>query len=339
MADPAANLDEIRALLSQLPGPDFAAGTAAAARQAQLTKPAGSLGRLEELAIWMATWQAKHPPRLDQPRTLVFAANHGVAARGVSAYPAAVTAQMVQNFIAGGAAVNQLCRVFDAGLKVYEMNLDRPSGDIVAEPAMSEEECARAMAYGMMAVEPGIDALALGEMGIGNTTAAAALCAGLFGGAAELWTGPGTGVAGAALEAKRAVVAQAVARHRPAAGDAFDMLRRLGGLEFAAIAGAVMAARLGRVPVLLDGFASTAAAAVLFAADPRALDHCVVAHRSAEPGHLRLIEQIGQRPLFDFGMRLGEASGATLGFGVLRAAVACHTGMATFAEAGVSGPS
>jgi len=185
MADPVANLDEIRALLSQLPGPDLAAGTAAAARQAQLTKPAGSLGRLEELAIWLATWQARHPPRLDQPRTLVFAANHGVAARGVSAYPAAVTAQMVQNFVAGGAAVNQLCRVFDAGLKVYEMNLDKPTGDIVAEPAMSEEECAKAMAYGMMAVEPGIDALALGEMGIGNTTAAAALCAGLFGGAAE----------------------------------------------------------------------------------------------------------------------------------------------------------
>jgi nicotinate-nucleotide--dimethylbenzimidazole phosphoribosyltransferase len=270
---------------------------------------------------------------------LVFAANHGVAARGVSAYPAAVTAQMVQNFIAGGAAVNQLCRVFDAGLKVYEMNLDRPTGDIVVEPAMSEEECARGMAYGMMAVEPGIDVLALGEMGIGNTTAAAALCAGLFGGAAELWTGPGTGVAGAALEAKRAVVAEAVARHRPAAADPFDMLRRLGGLEFAAIAGAVMAARLGRVPVLLDGFASTAAAAVLFAADPRALDHCLVVHRSAEPGHQRLIEQLGQRPLFDFGMRLGEASGATLGFAVLKAAVACHTGMATFTEAGVSGPS
>src|SRR6516165_6608922 len=213
MADPVANLDEIRELLRHLPGPDLAAGTAAAARQAQLTKPAGSLGRLEELAIWLATWQARHPPRLDQPRTLVFAANHGVAARGVSAYPAAVTAQMVQNFTAGGAAVNQLCRVFDTGLKVYEMNLDTPTGDITVEPAMSEEECARAMAYGMMAVEPGIDALALGEM----------------------WTGPGTGVAGAALDAKRAAVAEAVALHRPRAGDPFDLLRRLGGLEFAAI--------------------------------------------------------------------------------------------------------
>jgi len=339
MQDAAANLDETRALMAHLPGPDLEAGTLAATRQAQLTKPSGSLGRLEELAIWLSTWQARHPPRLDHPRTLVFAGNHGVAARGVSAYPAAVTAQMVQNFIAGGAAVNQLCRIGDAGLKVYEMNLDAPTGDIVVEPAMSEAECAKAMAYGMMAVEPGIDALALGEMGIGNTTAAAALCAALFGGAAEIWTGPGTGVAGSALEAKRSAVAQAVACHRPMASDPFDMLRRLGGLEFAAIAGAVIAARRGRVPVVLDGFASTAAAAVLFAVDRHALDHCVVGHVSVEPGHRLLLERIGQRPLLDLGMRLGEASGATLAFTLLRAAVACHTGMATFAEAGVSGPS
>ena len=176
MDQPTATLDEMRALLVQLPGPDLEAGSAAAARQAELTKPAGSLGRLEELAIWLATWQARHPPRVEHPRTVVFAGNHGVAARGVSAYPASVTAQMVQNFIAGGAAVNQLCRIVDADLRVYEMNLDQPTGDIVAVPAMSEEECAKAMAYGMMSVEPGIDALAVGEMGIGNTTSAAALC-------------------------------------------------------------------------------------------------------------------------------------------------------------------
>ncbi|MGA8548858.1 MAG: nicotinate-nucleotide--dimethylbenzimidazole phosphoribosyltransferase [Stellaceae bacterium] len=338
MPEPTATLDEMRALLAHLPGPDLEAGTAAALRQAQLTKPAGSLGRLEELAVWLATWQARHPPRLDRPRTVVFAGNHGVAARGVSAYPASVTAQMVQNFIAGGAAVNQLCRVVDADLKVYEMNLDTPTGDIALGPAMREEECARAMAYGMMAVEPGIDALAVGEMGIGNTTVAAALCAGLFGGDALLWTGPGTGVAGAALDHKRRAVAAAVALHRPAAGDPFEMLRRLGGLELAAIAGAVMAARLGRVPVVLDGFTSTAAAAVLFAADPHALDHCIVAHLSAEPGHRVLLERLGQLPLFDLGMRLGEASGATLALGVLKAAAACHNGMASFAEAGVSGP-
>ncbi len=338
MDEVAANLDEMRTLLRELPGPDLAAGTAAALRQAQLTKPKGALGRLEELAVWLATWQARHPPRVDRPRTAVFAANHGVAARGVSAYPASVTAQMVRNFIAGGAAINQLCRVVDADLKVYEMNLETPTGDIVEGPALGEAECAKAMAYGMMAVEPGIDAIALGEMGIGNTTVAAALCAGLFGGDAELWTGPGTGVAGAALEAKRRVVAAAVARHRPAAKDPFDLLCRLGGREFAAIAGAVMAARLGRVPVVLDGFAATAAAAVLFAADPHALDHCLVAHLSAEPGHRHLVERLGKAPLFDLGMRLGEATGATLALTVLKAAAACHNGMATFAEAGVSGP-
>jgi nicotinate-nucleotide--dimethylbenzimidazole phosphoribosyltransferase len=338
MSDPAPLLDEMRDLIAHLPGPDLDSGSAAALRERQLTKPAGALGRLEELAGWLATWQGRHPPSLRRPRTVVFAGNHGVAARGVSAYPPAVTAQMVQNFIAGGGAVNQLCRLVDADLRVYEMNLDAPTGDIVTEPAMSEEECARAIAYGMMAVEPGIDALAIGEMGIGNTTVAAALCLALFGGTAEDWTGPGTGVAGAALDRKREAVAEAVARHRPEAGDPFDVLRRLGGLEFAAMVGAILAARMGRVPVVLDGFSAGAAAAVLYAADPRALDHCVAGHVSAEPGHRRLLQRLGMPPLLDLGMRLGEASGATLALMLLKAAAACHNDMATFAEAGVSGP-
>ncbi|HWB51667.1 MAG TPA: nicotinate-nucleotide--dimethylbenzimidazole phosphoribosyltransferase [Stellaceae bacterium] len=338
MPEMPASFAEIRALFAHLPGPDLAAGTAAALRERQLTKPAGALGRLEELAQWLATWQGHHPPRLDHPRTCVFAGNHGVAARGVSAYPAAVTAQMVQNFIAGGAAVNQLCKVFDADLRVYEMNLEAPTADFVDAPALDESDCARAVAYGMMAVEPGLDVLALGEMGIANTTSAAALCLALFGGSAEAWTGPGTGVAGAALDRKREVVAAAVARHRDAAGDPLEWLRRLGGHELAAICGAVLAARMGRVPVLLDGFACTAAAAVLHAVNPRALDHCVVAHVSAEPGHRRLLDTIGKPALFDLGMRLGEASGATLAIAVLKAAAACHNGMATFADAGVSGP-
>jgi nicotinate-nucleotide--dimethylbenzimidazole phosphoribosyltransferase len=336
MAEPAADLDEIRALVAHLPGPDLTAGSAAAEREARLTKPAGALGRLEELAAWLAAWQARHPPRIAHPRTVIFAGNHGVAAHGVSAYPAAVTAQMVQNFISGGAAVNQLCRTIDADLRVYEMNLDTPTGDIVDGPAMSEEECARAVAYGMMAVEPGIDALAVGEMGIANTTVAAALCLALFGGDAADWTGPGTGVSGAALAHKRRIVAAAVARHRDEMGDPFDVLRRLGGLEFAAMAGAILAARMGRVPVVLDGFCSAAAAAVLYAVAPRALDHCVAGHVSAEPGHRRLLERLGKPPLLDLDMRLGEASGATLALAILKAAAACHAGMATFAEAGVS---
>jgi len=333
---PVATFAEIRDILPHLPDPDREAGDAAAARQQQLTKPPGSLGRLEELAIWCATWQGRHPPRVERPRTCVFAGNHGVAARGVSAYPVEVTAQMVQNFIAGGAAVNQLCRAVDADLRIYEMALDHPTADFTTAPAMTEDECARAMAYGMMAVEPGVDLLALGEMGIANTTAAAALCCALFGGTAAEWTGPGTGVSGAVLERKIATVAAGVDRHRAALTDPLEVLRHFGGHELAAIAGAVIAARMARIPVILDGFATTAAAAVLHALDPRALDHCIVAHMSAEPGHKRLLAAIGKTPLLDLGMRLGEASGATLAIAIVKAAVACHSGMASFAEAGVS---
>lgn len=331
------SIEEIRALLSAMPAADGEAVAAAADRESQLTKPAGSLGRLEEISSWLSAWQGRHPPAVDHARVCVFAGNHGVAARGVSAFPAEVTAQMVQNFVDGGAAVNQLCQVADADLRVYEMDLDNPTGDFTAGPAMSGENCARAMAYGMMAVEPGIDLLCLGEMGIANTTSASALCNALFGGDAADWTGPGTGVAGAALAHKTAVVAEGVARHGDARNDPLELLCRLGGNELAAIAGAVLAARMGRVPVLLDGFACTAAAAVLHAAAPGALDHCLVAHCSAEPAHRRLLERLDKKPLFDLGMRLGEASGAALAIGLVRAAAACHGGMATFGEAGVSG--
>lgn len=334
---PPATLDEMRAILASFPGPDRDAGAAAQAREAQLTKPAGALGRLEEINIWMATWQAKHPPACVHPRAVVFAGNHGVAKLGVSAYPAEVTMQMVKNFVDGGAAVNQLCRAVDADLRVYEMALEQPTADFTAGPAMSEEDCATAMAYGMMAVEPGIDLLAVGEMGIANTTAAAALAAAIFGGAAADWVGPGTGIAGEGLQRKSAVVEKAVTLHRDAAKDGFDLLRRLGGREFAAMVGAIMAARMAHVPVLLDGYATCAAAATLFALDKTALDHCQVAHRSAEPGHRRLLEHLGKAPLLDLGMRLGEASGATLAIAIVKAALACHNGMATFAEAGVSG--
>ena len=194
------------------------------------------------------------------------------------------------------------------------------------------------MAYGMMAAEPGIDVLCLGEMGIGNTTSAAALSAGLFGGGGRDWAGPGTGVHGTTLDKKVAVIDEALAHHKVAiaAGDPLTVLAALGGEELAAMAGAIVAARMGRIPVLLDGFVCTAAAAVLHAADRHALDHCVVAHCSAEPGHRRLLEAIGHKPLFDLGMRLGEASAAALAIPILKAAAACHNGMATFASAGVS---
>lgn len=331
-----ASFAEIRRLLESMPGPDADAAARVRSRDAQLTKPGGSLGRLEEIAEWLAAWQGRAMPTVDHPRVSVFAGNHGVAARGVSAWPSDVTRQMVANFVAGGAAVNQLCRTFDADLRVYEMALDEPTHDFTVEPAMSEADCMRAMAYGMMAVEPGVDLLCLGEMGIGNTTSAAAVCHALFGGAAEDWTGPGTGVTGTVLANKCAVVAAGVARHKDRARDPLAVLQSLGGQELAAIAGAVIAARLAKVPVLLDGYTCTAAAAVLHAIQPSFLDHCLVAHRSAEPAHGRLLGKLGKRPLLDLDMRLGEGSGAALAIGLVKAAVACHTGMATFGEAGVS---
>ncbi|HYD98092.1 MAG TPA: nicotinate-nucleotide--dimethylbenzimidazole phosphoribosyltransferase [Alphaproteobacteria bacterium] len=337
MSDP--NLDEIRTLIRELPGPDLEAATAVVQRQRQLTKPPGSLGRLEELVEWLATWQGRKEPQLRRPRVAVFAGNHGVAAaRPVSAYPVSVTAQMVRNFIEGGAAINQLCQTYDADLRVYEMALEEPTADFTRGPAMSHGEGARAMAYGMMALEPGLDVLCLGEMGIGNSTAAAALACAAFGGEPEDWVGPGTGVDRGGLERKAAAVREALAANREALSDPLHLLCALGGHELLAICGAVLAARLAKTPVVLDGFACTAAAAVLTKADPRILDHCVVGHVSAEPGHRRLLERIGKRPLLDFGMRLGEGTGAALIIPLLRGALACHDGMATFGDAGVSGP-
>lgn len=334
----AASFDEIRALLPELPGPDLESGTAAAQRQRQLTKPAGSLGRLEEIAEWLATWQGRHPPRMERPRTAVFAGNHGVAGRGVSAYSQAVTQQMVRNFIDGGGAVNQLCAQVDADLRVYELALEEPTADFTEAPAMNEEDCARAMAYGMLAVEEGFDVMALGEMGIANTASAAAVSCALFGGDPSTWVGPGSGLDEAGVKHKQEVVAAGLERHRGALEDPLEVLRRLGGLEFAAIAGAVLACRLARTPVLLDGFGCCAGAAILYRMDPRLLDHCMVAHVSAERGHRPLLEALGKRPLLDLDMRLGEASGATLAISLLKGACACHVGMATFAEAGVAGP-
>lgn len=335
---PQATLQEIRELLAAFGPADGASVEKAKAREGNLTKPPGSLGRLEGIAEWVAAWQGRHPPRADRPRVAVFAANHGVAAaHPVSAYPVAVTTQMVANFQAGGAAVNQLCLTHDAELRVYEMALEHPTADFTTGPAMTDAECATALAYGMMAVEEGIDILCLGEMGIGNTTAAAAVCHALYGGDPADWVGPGTGVSGDALAAKAAIVGTAVTVNRDAMTDGFEILRCVGGFELAAIAGAVIAARIGRVPVILDGYVSTAAAAILTDLRGDALDHCLAGHLSAEPAHRMLLEKLNKRPVLDLGMRLGEGSGAAVALGVVKSAVACHRGMATFEEAGVSG--
>ena len=336
MARHFPTLDALHAALRDLPQPDAGALAAAAARNGQLTKPPGALGRLEDLAIWMAGWQGTDRPHVAAPQVIIFAGNHGVTARGVSAFPAAVTEQMVLNFQAGGAAINQLARTFGARMDVHALTLDRPTADFTAAPAMTEDEVLEALSTGWDAVDPAADLLVTGEMGIGNTTSAAALAHAICGGQPADWVGRGTGVDDAGLRLKAEVVAEGVALHNEARTDGIAALRCLGGRELAAMAGAILRARHLRIPVLLDGFICTAAAACLDAAQPGALDHCLAAHVSAESGHAPLLAHLGKEPLLSLNLRLGEGSGAALAIGILQGAVACHSGMATFAEAGVS---
>lgn len=331
-----ASIDAIRALAAGLPAGDEDAARAAAERQSVLTNPPGSLGRLEELAVFLARWQRRAVPRLDRVEVLVFAGSHGISARGVSAFPAEVTAQMVANFAAGGAAINQLAQQAGAALKVTPLEVDRPTADFTEVPAMSEADFCAAAAAGMEAVDPDADLICVGEMGIGNTTTAAALAAALFGGDGAGWVGRGTGVDDAGLARKAETVDAALATHGQALADPLEALRRVGGRELAAIFGATLAARRNGIPVLLDGFVATAAAAPLARLAEGGLAHALAGHVSAEAGHSRLLSLLGLAPILDLGMRLGEGSGACLAVNVLRGALACHAGMATFAEAGVS---
>jgi len=330
--------DDFRALFAQFPAPDAGIIIKAQERQKQLTKPQGSLGRLEDIALWLAGWRAQEKPLISKPLVAIFAGNHGVTRQKITPFEPAATQQMVDNFTHGGAAINQICAAHNLGLKVYDLALDYPTNDITQMPAMDVRGCAATIAFGMEAIAGGTDLLILGEMGIGNTTIASALCHGLYGGKAEDWTGPGTGSTGEFFARKLAAVRDSVALHAAHLGDPFELLRRLGGREFAAMAGAILAARMQRIPVLLDGFVVCAAAAVLHAVQADALDHCLVGHVSQEPAHRRLLEILGKKPLLDLGMRLGEGSGAALAAGIIKAAALCHTQMATFAEAGITAP-
>lgn len=327
------SLAQISKLAIDLPEVDQAAADAARARQMELTKPPGSLGRLEDLAIFMAGWQRTEKPVITSAQALVFAGNHGICAQGVNPFPQAVTAQMVANFRRGGAAINQLCAVSGADLSVIALDLKTPTADFTEFAAMSEEECLAAMQRGAEAVDPDASLLILGEMGIGNSTVAAALSHAAFGGQAADWVGAGTGSSSEGIDLKARVVAKGLNLHGDAQGLA--QLAAFGGREQAAICGAVLAARMARIPVLLDGFICTAATAPLYADNPVFLDHCLIGHASREPGHRKLCEAMGKEPVLSLDMALGEGSGAALALSILRGALACHNGMATFAEAGV----
>ena len=335
MSNSALPFDDIRALFNDLPGPDTHAAQMVSERDSQLTKPPGALGKLEDIAEWLAAWTGRKP-QITRPLVAIFAGNHGVTKQGVSPFPAEVTAQMVANFTNGGAAINQICIANDLGLKVFDLALEIPTKDITEEAAMDERTCAATMAFGMESIAGGTDLLCIGEMGIGNTTIASAIYPALFGGTAEEWVGPGTGHDPAGVALKADVINRAIELHKDHLGDPLEVLRRLGGREIAAMSGAILAGRAQRIPVVVDGFVASAAAAILHAVDASSLDHCIFAHVSAEPAHQKALAAMNKTALLNLDMRLGEGTGAALAAGIIKAAALCHTGMATFAEAAVS---
>ena len=328
---------DLKTSYSSLPAFDKKFELQALQHSDQLTKPQGSLGRLEDIAVWMCGWQRTLKPRDDKAYTLLFAGTHGVTKQGVSAFPPEVTVQMVANFANGGAAINQLCKAIPSTLRVIPLSLENPTQDFTVAPAMTAEECAEAFDMGVQSVPADADIVILGEMGIGNTTAAAAVACAVVGGSAHDWVGSGTGIDTDTLIRKRQVVDKAMALHRGKLNGALAILQHVGGRELAAIAGAVWRARELGIPVILDGYVVTAAAAALTQVHPDMLAHCLAGHKSVEIGHQRLLDALKMKPLLDLNMRLGEGSGAQLALAVVRAAVAAFTQMATFASAQVAG--
>ncbi len=324
------------------PGPDKPSMAAVTDRAANVLRPAGAFARLDEIAIWLGGWQRRSDPLVRRPAVVIFGGDHGVAVHSVSAYPAEVTVAMAGAIGGGVATSSVLAAVHGASLQFIDVGVGRPTADFTVADAMSHERFAEAWNAGRNAIsELDTDLLILGELGIGNTTAAAAVAAGLFGGGATPWVGRGTGVDDEGLDRKRAVVDAGLARI--ADGDAaarspLEVLRRLGGTELAALAGAATEARRRSIPILLDGFIATAASATLERSIPGALDHALAGHRSAEPGHRRLLDALGKQPLLDLDLRLGEASGALIALPVVASAAAAVTNVATFAEVGAPGP-
>lgn len=334
--------------------PDAAIERQARARQAQLTKPAGSLGQLETLAVMLAALQGREAPSVDRVAISVFAADHGVAARGVSAFPRSVTQQMIGNFAAGGAAISVLARALDARLEVVDVGSCNPgpvpisvidariaagTADLSRGPAMSRAQLAQALDAGRAAVARAgqVDLFIAGDMGIANTTAATALGCALLGAAPRELVGPGTGLDAAGVSRKADVIAEALALHAAHLQDPEALLARLSGFEIAAIAGTYLACAQAGIPVLVDGFIASSAALAAIHLNPAVRPWLLFAHRSAEPGHARMLAAMHAEPLIDLGLRLGEASGAAIAVPLLRLACALHNGMATFASAGVAG--
>ena len=349
--------DDLLLVAATIPSLDQLAIERAKRRQRDLVKPPGSLGRLEEMAIHIAGISGTDRPHAERKLVLIFAADHGITVESVSAYPSTVTAQMVHAFVAGTAAVSVLARHVGAEIVVVDVGVAAPLAcDLPIEhrkvrwgttsfmdgPAMRRPDAVAAMQAGMAVVEArladGINVLALGKMGIGNTTAAAAVTAALLDLDPESVVGCGTGLDEAGVVRKLAVITQALAVNQPDACDAIGVLAAVGGLEIAALADAMIRAAAARIPVVLDGFITGSAALAAARLAPGLAPFLIAAHRSPEPGHGPILAALGLRPLVELDMRLGEASGAVLAFGIIDAALAIHNAMGTFAEAAVSGP-
>jgi nicotinate-nucleotide--dimethylbenzimidazole phosphoribosyltransferase len=324
--------EPLTAMLRDLPAPDEESRALVSARAAEILRPAGALARLDELAVWMAGWQRTRLPAVTRPVAIVFAADHGVAADGVSAYPADVTAAMLSAFRQGVSSINAMAAIAGARVVAVDCGVGRPTANFRHEPALDQTRFAEAVELGRAAVSDlDTDLLVVGEMGIGNTTTAAAVVACTLGGSADEWVGAGTGVDAEGRARKVAAVADAQARVGVVA-HALDALAEVGGAELVALAAAVVEARRRSIPVVLDGYVATAAVLPLALAVPGALDHCVAGHVSAEAGHRRLLERLGLRPLLDLDMRLGEASGAMAAVPLLAMACRLVVDVPTFGE-------
>lgn len=320
-------------LLTDLPDPDERAAEAVHARAADILRPPGALAWLDEIAAWVAGWQRTDRPRVHQPVGLIFAGDHGVAAaEPVSAYPAEVTGAMFTAYQQGRSTISAFARLAGATVTAVDVGIGRPTNDIRVDAALDRERFDEIVTTAVDAVDAlDGDLLVLGEMGIGNTTPSAAIAAALAGGETAAWVGRGTGVDDDGLARKRAAVQQAV-RRIAGVTDPIEVLREVGGAELVAVAAATVAARRRSLPLVLDGYVVTAAVLPLVMANPSALDHCTVGHCSAEPGHRRLLERLGKRPLLDLDMRLGEGSGAMAAVPLIAMACAGITEVPTFSE-------